>query len=73
MLSTRKSLEAPARLDAYTGMLAVSLGAMAIAGVLLLIDYSSYPTAKPEEPAAPEALKSKPAPSSTTPTPTVKG
>lgn len=45
------------RNDAYTGMLAISLGAMITGTVLLFIDYSNYPDKKPEEPKSPVTAK----------------
>ncbi len=35
--------------DAYTGLLAISLGAMIAGCALLYLDYSSYPTSKPKD------------------------
>jgi hypothetical protein len=40
------------RSDAYTGMLAISLGALITGCVLLYLDYSQYPEQKPEPPPA---------------------
>lgn len=39
--------------DIYTGMLAISLGAMITGTVLLFLDYSQYPDKKPADPPAP--------------------
>jgi hypothetical protein len=41
------------RSDAYTGMLVISLAAMITGCVLLYLDFSEYPTAKPPAPPAP--------------------
>lgn len=38
------------RSDAYTGMLIISLLAQITGVTLLFLDWSQYPTAKPEEP-----------------------
>ncbi|MGE3805378.1 MAG: hypothetical protein AB7K24_11955 [Gemmataceae bacterium] len=65
-MTPRKPLEAPAKMDVYVGMLLASLGAIALACILMLIDYSSYSAAKPVEPPAPQAAKPKPTPTSTT-------
>jgi len=45
--------------DAYTGMLAISLIALAVGSTLLYLDYQQYPEAnpKPPEKKAPAAIK----------------
>jgi hypothetical protein len=40
--------DASPRSDAYTGLLAISLGALITGCVLLYMDYSDYPDKKPE-------------------------
>ena len=53
----RDSAAPPARSDAYTGLLAISLVAMITGCVLLLLDYQQYSKQKPGSPPAPMAVK----------------
>jgi hypothetical protein len=41
------------RNDAYTGLLAISLGALVLSCILLFIDWSNYPEARPKITPAP--------------------
>jgi hypothetical protein len=59
-----RETQTPPRSDAYTGLLAISLGAMIIGCVLLFLDASQYPDKKPELPPAPskpQAAQAQPA------------
>jgi hypothetical protein len=42
--------------DAYTGLLAISLGAMIIGCLMLYLDYSTYPTQKPPQAPSPTVV-----------------
>ena len=48
---------APATNDAYTGMLAISLIALAVGCVLLFLDYNQYDSKTPNLPKAPPVVK----------------
>lgn len=52
---------APARSDAYTILLAISLAALITACVFLFLDYKQYPDKNPNLPPPPSAVKA-PAP-----------
>lgn len=56
-MQPRPRSEAPPRIDVYLGMLAVALGSLMIACVLLFVDYANYPSSKPSEPPPPETIK----------------
>jgi hypothetical protein len=49
----REREEAPPKSDAYTGLVAISLGAMITGSVLLYLDWSQYPTKAPTLPPPP--------------------
>ena len=57
-----RAAEAPARSDAYTGLLAISLGAMITGCVFLYLDYDDYPTKKPEAYTPPQLKAAPPSP-----------
>jgi hypothetical protein len=48
-----REVQAQPKSDAYTGLLAISLGAMIVGCVLLYLDMSQYPDKKPENPPTP--------------------
>jgi hypothetical protein len=43
---------APARSDAYTGLLVIALLAQGIAALFFFLDWSQYPDTKPQDPPA---------------------
>ncbi len=51
-MATKGAPTAPARSDAYVGLLVISLLAQITATVLFYLDYSQYPEAKPKDPPA---------------------
>jgi hypothetical protein len=50
-------VQARPRNDAYTGLLAISLGALITGCVLLYLDYSSYPQSKKPDVPKPTAVQ----------------
>jgi hypothetical protein len=66
--SSRASQDAP-RNDAYTGLLAISLLAQIVGVVFFYMDYSNYPTSKPQVPQMPNLSAPAAAPAPAPPAP----
>ena len=58
MAKSRGPVTVQPKSDVYTGLLAISLGAMVIGSALLFLDFTQYGQKKPEPLPTPGAIKS---------------